>query len=147
MDKSHISMVSWGSKVGTLPPCCGLGPHGTSPWIVCSETYTRNPVKLLMMHGRNLQGQDFQQEKIILYIYGEWKIKWKKESRFPDGTWNQAQILSTIELSFNSSWHLVGSWLFCFLNLPCLVSFRCWRPCGGLNQEHSKSVHSGSNSF
>ena len=31
----------------------------------------------------------------------------------------------TIELSFNSSWLLVGSGLFCLQNLPCLVGFRC----------------------
>ena len=38
-----------------------------------------------------------------------------------------------LEFSFNSSWFLVGSWLFCLQNLPCLVSFRCicWRWCGG----------------
>ena len=30
-----------------------------------------------------------------------------------------------LELSFNSSWLLVGSWLFCLQNLPCLVSCRC----------------------
>ena len=54
-----------------------------------------------------------------------------------------------LELSFNSSWLLVGSRLFCLQNFPCLVSFRCmcWRLCGGLNKEHSKSVHWGSNSL
>ena len=56
------------------------------------------------------------------------------------------KIWVSLELSFNSSWLLVGSWLFClqnFQNLSCLVSFRCmcWRPCGGLSKEHSKLVH------
>ena len=43
---------------------------------------------------------------------------------------------NALELSFNSSCLLVGSWLFCLQNLPCLVSFRCicWGSCGGLNQ-------------
>ena len=38
----------------------------------------------------------------------------------------------TMELSFNSSCLLVGSWLFCLQNLPCLVSVRCmcWESCG-----------------
>ena len=33
--------------------------------------------------------------------------------------------------------------LFCLQNLPYLVNFRClcWRSCGSLNKEHSKSVH------
>ena len=54
-----------------------------------------------------------------------------------------------VTLSFNWSWLLVGSRLFCLQNLPYLVSFRCmcWRSCGGLNKEHSISVHWGSNSF
>jgi hypothetical protein len=34
---------------------------------------------------------------------------------------------ASIELSFNSTWLLVGSWLFCLQNLPCLVSFWCMR--------------------
>ena len=34
-------------------------------------------------------------------------------------------IIYTIELSSNSTWLLVGSWLFCLQNLPCLVSFLC----------------------
>ena len=51
----------------------------------------------------------------------------------------------TIELSSNSSWLLIGSWLLCVQNLPCLVSFWCMR--GGLNKEHSISVYEGPNSF
>ena len=58
-------------------------------------------------------------------------------------------FLEILEFSFNSSWLLVGSWLFCLQNFPCLVSFRCmcWRSCGGLNKEHSIWVHWRSNSF
>jgi hypothetical protein len=36
---------------------------------------------------------------------------------------------SALELSFNSSWLLIGSWLFCFQNFPCLVSIWCMRGC------------------
>jgi hypothetical protein len=32
-----------------------------------------------------------------------------------------------LELSFNSTWLLVGSWLFCLQILPCLVNFWCMR--------------------
>ena len=32
-----------------------------------------------------------------------------------------------LELSFNSTWLLVGSWLFCLQNLLCLISFWCMR--------------------
>ena len=56
---------------------------------------------------------------------------------------------STFMLSFNSSWLLVGSWLFCLQNFPCLVSFRCmcWRLCGGLNKEHSNQFIEGQTPF
>jgi hypothetical protein len=36
-------------------------------------------------------------------------------------------IVWVLELSFNSTWVLVGSWLFCLQNLPCLVSLWCMR--------------------
>ena len=63
--------------------------------------------------------------------------------------WCDNFFFGVIEVFFNLSWVLVGSWLFGLQNLPCLVSFRCmcWRSCGGLNKEHSTSVHWGSNSF
>ena len=49
-----------------------------------------------------------------------------------------------LELSFNSSTLLVGSWLFCIRYFSCSVSFGAclaWSRRGGLNEEHSVSVH------
>ena len=58
-------------------------------------------------------------------------------------------LLSIIELSSNSRWLLVGSWLFCIQYLPCSVSFWCMLggTCGGLKEEHFILVYRGSNSF
>ena len=56
----------------------------------------------------------------------------------------------TLESSSNSSWLLVGSWLFCKLTKPFMfgkILVHVWRSCGGLNKEHSISVHWGSNYF
>ena len=37
-----------------------------------------------------------------------------------------------LELSFNSTWVLVGNWMFCLQNLPCLVSL--WLMCAGCGE-------------
>jgi hypothetical protein len=43
-----------------------------------------------------------------------------------------------LELSPNSTWLLVGSWLFCIQHLPHLGSLQCMLGgSGGLNKEHS----------
>jgi hypothetical protein len=49
-----------------------------------------------------------------------------------------AQLCESIELSSNSTWLLVGSWLFCLHNLPCLVNFWCTR--GGSVEVWTKNI-------
>ena len=48
------------------------------------------------------------------------------------------KVSNTLELSFNSTWVLVGSWLFCLQNLPCLVSLWCMR--GGSVEVWTKNI-------
>jgi hypothetical protein len=51
-------------------------------------------------------------------------------------------VWALLELSSNASRILVGSWLFCMQNFPCLVNFSCmFGVRGGLNEEHSTSTH------
>ena len=47
---------------------------------------------------------------------------WSPASFLPKPVLHRWDLL-TIELSSNSTWRLVWSWLFCLQNLPCLVSF------------------------
>jgi hypothetical protein len=51
-------------------------------------------------------------------------------------------LFQILESSSNSSWLLVGSWLFCLQNLPCLVSFWCMR--GGSVEVWTKKFYFGS---
>jgi hypothetical protein len=52
----------------------------------------------------------------------DWLSLCQTKLRFEEKFWWR-----TLELSSNSTWLLVGSWLFCLQNLPCLVSFWCMR--------------------
>jgi hypothetical protein len=52
--------------------------------------------------------------------------------------WLFLSIWKTLELSFNSLWLLVGSWLFCLQNFSCLVSFWCMR--GGSVEVWTKKI-------
>jgi hypothetical protein len=54
--------------------------------------------------------------------------------------WRSIQcFLTTLELSSNSAWLLVGSWLFCTQHLPCSVSFRC--RLGGTSGEVWRTIY------
>jgi len=48
------------------------------------------------------------------------------------------ELWKLIELSFNSTWVLVGSWLFCLQNPPCLVSL--WYMRGGSMEVWTKNI-------
>lgn len=53
-----------------------------------------------------------------------------------------------LELSFNSTGVLVGSWLFFIQTFPCSVSFGCIHGDSvGVNAEYTVLVHWGPDSF
>ena len=54
-----------------------------------------------------------------------------------------------LELFSNSTWLLVGSWLFCMQHLPCSVYFQCasLEALGRFEQKTSYIIHWRSNSF
>ena len=58
------------------------------------------------------------------------------------------EVGCTVELSFNSTEVLVGSWLFLHTKLSmCKFLVNAWSPCECLNKELSISVHEGQTHF
>jgi hypothetical protein len=87
----------------------------------------------------------WQPKRFIHHVVSRHESQWPSQvkSCHNGGWWFvmdkfSSNLSALLGLSLNSSWFLVGSWLFCLQNLPCLVRFWCMR--GGSVEVWTKNI-------
>ena len=121
-----------------LSSCFKAGPsHEKICHVLWHESRAAKPMKLIF--------HTYTRQKMGLSLpLTKWKIKVWIIVPCMLGIWfisilqRSGERYGVLELSSNSSWLLVRSWLFCLQNLPCLLSFWCMR--GGSVEVWTKDI-------